>query len=245
MDKPPRRRSCCPHCISVCLVDEDHLGRVVLCSGCRKTFTAHPAAGVDGTGTEPLPASAGTLRFEVAGVTSTGHKPTRNEDGFLIQHLTWFEKQSYQLSLIIVADGVGGHAAGDLAAALVIRSIGSALAPLLSGALSGAFKNVTRKKLAAAVEAALQEANQAVRRQAAAGPAFKGMAATAAVVLIWNGRVVIGHVGDCRVYQFHLGVLKQITQDQTVVARMVELGQLTAAKALTNPARSPAGTGLR
>jgi protein phosphatase len=238
MDMPTRRRSCCPHCISVCLVDEEHLGQVVVCSRCRKPFTAASAVGSDGTGTEPLPAAAGALRFEVAGVTSTGHKRSRNEDGFLIQHLTWFERQNYQLSLVIVADGVGGHAAGELAAAVVIRSIGSALAPLLCGALSGAFKNASRKKLANAVEAALQDANNAVRQQAAVHPDFKGMAATAAVVLIWNGRVVIGHVGDCRVYHFHQGVLKQVTKDQTVVARMVELGQLTPEEALRNPARN-------
>jgi PPM family protein phosphatase len=238
MNKPSPRRFCCPHCISVCLVAEQHLGQLVVCGKCRKSFAANPVAGADGASTEPIPTTAGALRLEVAGVTSTGHKCSRNEDSFLVQHLTWFERHSYQLSLIIVADGVGGHAAGELAAAIVIRTIGGALAPLLAGALSGAFKNVTRKKLAAAVDAALKDANQAVRRHAASNPAYKGMAATAAVVLIWNGRVVVGHVGDCRVYQLHLGVLKQITMDQTVVARMVELRQLTPAEALTNPARN-------
>jgi len=185
------------------------------------------------------PQTAGALRLGIAGVTSTGRKRSRNEDSFLIQHLTWFDaNQNYQLGLIVVADGVGGHASGDVAAGLAIRTIGGALAPLLSGALTGQAKNVTRKRLAAAIDDALKKANKAVHTQAAGSSRFKGMAATAAVVLIWHGRVVIGHVGDCRIYHFHAGQLKQITRDQTLVSRMVELGQLTAEEALTHPARN-------
>jgi protein phosphatase len=62
------------------------------------------------------------------------------------------------------------------------------------------------------------------------------MGATAAVLVIWNGRVVIGHVGDCRVYHFHAGRLKQVTSDQTLVNRMVELGQLSPQEAVGHPA---------
>jgi protein phosphatase len=62
------------------------------------------------------------------------------------------------------------------------------------------------------------------------------MGATAAVLVIWNGRVVVGHVGDCRVYHYQAGQLKQVTRDQTVVNRMLELGQLTPAEAVGHPA---------
>ncbi len=64
------------------------------------------------------------------------------------------------------------------------------------------------------------------------------MGATAAVVVIWNGRVVVGHIGDCRVYHQSAGQLKQVTRDQTVVNRMVELGQLTPREAAGHPARN-------
>jgi len=174
----------------------------------------------------------------IAGVTSTGAQRSRNEDSFLIQHLTWFEKENYQLGLIIVADGVGGHASGDIAAALVIRTLGSVLAPLLCGALTGQFNEVTRKNLAKSIQTAMKDANQAVRNHAATQARFKGMGATAAVALIWNGRVVIGHVGDCRIYHFHEGLLTQVTKDQTLVGRMVELGQMTPDEARTHPARN-------
>src|SRR5258707_6991786 len=62
------------------------------------------------------------------------------------------------------------------------------------------------------------------------------MGATAAILVIWNGRVVIGHVGDCRVYHQHAGGLKQVTRDQTLVNRMVELGQLKPEEAADHPA---------
>ena len=62
------------------------------------------------------------------------------------------------------------------------------------------------------------------------------MGATAAVLIIWNGRVVIGHVGDCRVYHHHAGELKAVTKDQTLVNRMVELGQLRPEEAVGHPA---------
>ena len=62
------------------------------------------------------------------------------------------------------------------------------------------------------------------------------MGATAAVVVVWNGRVVIGHIGDCRVYHYHALQLKQVTRDQTLVSRMVELGQLKPEEAIRHPA---------
>jgi len=58
------------------------------------------------------------------------------------------------------------------------------------------------------------------------------------VVLFWDGKVKVGHVGDCRVYHQRGDNLTQVTRDQTLVERMVELGQLTPKEALTHPARS-------
>jgi PPM family protein phosphatase len=221
------------------LLSERQLGSPVRCHKCGQSFTPQPLAQHDQAYTEPIPATAGRLRLGIAGVTSTGQKRTRNEDSFLIQHLTWFDaNDNYQLGLVIVADGLGGHASGETAAAVAIRTVGGALAPLLSEGLRGGFTDITRKKLADSIEIAIKDANRAVQQLAATNPRLKGMGATAAVTLIWNGRVVIGHVGDCRVYHFHAGELQQVSKDQTVVARMVELGQLSPDEALTHPARN-------
>lgn len=221
-------RAHCPHCITPCQVAERHIGVPVKCHKCGKVFTVHSTAlNSKPATTEPIPPTAGALRLEIAGVTSVGRERSRNEDSFLVQHLTWSDlNQNHQLALVIVADGMGGHAGGDQAARLALRTIGTILAPLLTGALSVEQRKVTRAGLANSIESAIKEANRVVKQAASADPRYKGMGATAAVVVIWNGRVVAGHVGDCRVYLHHSELLKPVTRDQTLVNRMVELGQL-------------------
>jgi len=187
--------------------------------------------------TEPIPQTAGSLRLEIAGVTSIGRQRNRNEDSFLVQHLTWSDlDQNHQLALVVVADGMGGHAGGDQAARLALRTIGTILAPLLTGALSTQQREMTRAGLANSIDSAIKEANRVVQQAAATDRIYKGMGATCAVVVIWNGRVVIGHIGDCRVYFHQATQLKQVTRDQTLVKRMVELGRLTPEEAVGHPA---------
>jgi protein phosphatase len=231
-------RAHCPHCITPCQVAEQHLGVPVKCYKCGQTFTVQPTVLTSKPpSTEPIPHTAGALRLEIAGVTSVGRQRSRNEDSFLVQHLTWSDlNQNHQLALVIVADGMGGHAGGEEAARLTLRTIGTILAPLLTGALSTQQREVTRAGLAGSIDSAIKRANNVVQQAATANRRFKGMGAAAAVVVIWNGRVVIGHVGDCRVYHHHAGQLKQLTRDQTLVNRMVELGQLTPQEAAGHPA---------
>lgn len=186
--------------------------------------------------TEPIPQTAGDLRLDIAGVTSIGRDRSRNEDSFLVQHLTWSDlNQNHQLALVIVADGMGGHAGGDQAARLALRTIGLILAPLLTNALSTEQREVTRVGLSASIDSAIKEANRVIHQTAAKDRRYKGMGATAAVVVIWNGRVVVGHVGDCRLYHYRAAHLKQVTRDQTLVNRMVELGQLRPEEAAGHP----------
>jgi protein phosphatase len=231
-------RAHCPHCITPCQVAERHLGVPVKCYKCGQAFTVQPTAlAGKSPSTEPIPQTAGALRLDVAGLTSVGRERSRNEDSFLVQHLTWSDlNQNHQLALVIVADGMGGHAGGDQAARLALRTVGGILAPLLTGALSTQQREVTRAGLAASIDSAIKEANRVVREAAAADRKHKGMGATAAVVVVWNGRVVVGHVGDCRVYHQHARQLKQVTRDQTLVNRMVELGQLAPEEAAGHPA---------
>jgi protein phosphatase len=231
-------RAHCPHCITPCQVAEQHLGKPVRCHKCSQIFTVNPTTLTSKPpSTEPIPPTAGALRLDIAGVTSVGRERSRNEDSFLVQHLTWSDlNENHQLALVIVADGMGGHAGGDQAARLVLRTVGTILAPLLTGALGTERREVTRTGLADSIDAAIKEANRAVHAAATADRRLKGMGATGAVVVIWNGRVVIGHVGDCRVYHSHAGNLKQVTSDQTVVSRMVELGRLKPEEAARHPA---------
>jgi protein phosphatase len=163
----------------------------------------------------------------------------RNEDSFLVQHLAWSNRdERHELALVVVADGLGACQAGDRASGVVIRTAGETLSALLCGALTGQFQDLDDPLLADPLAHALRQANKAVYHKAQVEPSCKGMGATAAVVLVWDSEVRIAHAGDCRVYHHHAGKLAQVTSDQTLVARMVELGTLTPEEAKTHPARN-------
>jgi serine/threonine protein phosphatase PrpC len=229
----------CPHCITPCLVAEQHLGVPVQCHKCRQPFTALPAAPTTLPRTDPLPPAAGSCRLDIGSASSCGKVRERNEDSLFVQQLTWINlDQSHEIALIVVADGMGGYEAGDVASRLVIRTMGTVLAPLLTGALNGQFADATAPALADTIDYAMQEANRAVYRKAKSDPACKGMGSTVAAVLVWDGQALIGHAGDCRVYHQRGDRLTQVTHDHTLVARMVELGQLTPEEAAQHPARN-------
>jgi protein phosphatase len=185
------------------------------------------------------PAAPALCRLDIGSATTPGRIRTRNEDSFVVQHLSWNDFDHYfETSLIIVADGLGGHEAGDQAASLVIRTVGNYLGAMLLGALSGQIRDTSPRRQAETIAAAIKGANRNVYEEALADAACRGMAATVAAVLVWDGHVSIGHVGDCRVYHHRDGILNQVTRDQTLVARMVELGTLTPEEAANHPARN-------
>jgi protein phosphatase len=216
------------------MVAEQHVGVAVRCGHCGQQFTARDLVRPTSTPTVP----SGPPRLDIGSATSVGRVRRRNEDSFLVQHLVFSTlDECHEIALLVVADGMGGQNAGDRASGIVIRSVGSALAPLLGGALSGQFASATPDALTQTIEFALQEANRAVYRAAQREPAFKGMGATVAVALIWDGRVLVGHVGDCRTYHLHGDQLECVTRDQTLVARMVEQGTLTPDEAARHPER--------
>ncbi len=229
----------CPHCITPCQVAEQHLGGPVQCYKCKQPFTVRPADAGAMPKTNPVAQRGGPCRLDIGATSSTGHVRERNEDSLFVQQLSWISSDlRHEIALIVVADGMGGYAAGDRASCLVIRTMGTVLAPLLNGALNGKFKDASAPDLVQTIEYAIQEANRTVYRAAKNDASCKGMGATVAAVLVWDGQALIGHVGDCRVYHQRSGRLTQITRDQTLVARMVELGQLTPQEAINHPANN-------
>jgi protein phosphatase len=212
-------------------VPDHHVGVPVLCGACRRSFSVRSPLAAP-------PGGSGPPRLDIAGATSAGRVRDRNEDGFLVQQLTWSSHHERRdAALVVVADGLGGHRAGEEASALLIRAVGGTLLPLLSGAPDGRLQDATPGALAEAVASAIQEANRVIY-QRGKKEGGKGMGATAAVLLVWDGVALVGHVGDCRVYHVCRGQVTQVTRDQTLVARMVDLGQLTPEEALTHPARN-------
>jgi PPM family protein phosphatase len=202
------------------------------------TPAAAPAAAPAKGPSRPLP-HVNLGRLDIGGATSVGKVRQRNEDSYLIQHHGWSNKnQVHEVALAIVADGLGGHKGGDDASGLAITIISNNLAQLFNGAVLSNGGNTNPAALAQAVEGAIKSANIAIFNRAQADASLRGMASTIAVVVVWNGNVIIGHVGDTRVYHFKHGGMAQITKDQTLVAKMVEMGHLTAEQAKTHPARN-------
>jgi protein phosphatase len=234
----------CPHCSTLSLLADEHLGVPVMCGTCKRSFWVRSplAAPRAGQVTDPAAVTAAApaaVHFEVGGATSAGLVRKQNEDSFLTQLLAWSGHQRCgQTALVVVADGLGGHAAGEEASTLVVRIAAGALLPLLTGDALGHGDALTPRSVAEAVESALQDANGQVHARARQEARRKGMGATVALVVAREGEAHVGHVGDTRVYHQRGESLTQVTRDQTLAARMVELGRLTPREALAHPARN-------
>ncbi|MCW2598677.1 MAG: serine/threonine protein phosphatase [Frankiales bacterium] len=128
--------------------------------------------------------------------------------------------------LLAVADGMGGHAAGEVASAVAIAS----LAPL--------DEDAPGPDLLAALREAAHSANGHLRDMVAADGSLLGMGTTLVALLFSGGRVGVLHVGDSRCYLLRDGELTQITHDHTLVQTLIDEGRLSAADASTHPQRS-------
>ncbi len=171
------------------------------------------------------------LRVGVA--QSTGRLRPNNEDALL----TWTfssagGERAFWGGLFIVADGMGGHIHGELASQQAVYAFARAL---LQSFFLPWFRDWDQPPPEAlpTLEAALEHANEVVRSTAMGG----GTTLTAA--LMWGERLIIIHVGDSRAYYLSpQGVLEVLTVDHTVVARLVERGDLTEEEASLHPHRN-------
>ena len=125
--------------------------------------------------------------------------------------------------LFVVADGMGGHAAGEVASEIAVEVI-SELAP----------QTLDADALCAAVE----QANLAIIQAAHQGRGRKGMGTTCTAAMVEGQRMIIAQVGDSRAYLFHEGKLSQLTRDHSLVAELVEAGEITPEEARFHPRRS-------
>lgn len=127
--------------------------------------------------------------------------------------------------LFVVADGMGGHAGGDVAAELAIQSIPAAY---FNGEWSGPPSTL---------RSAFLSANAAIERHAYEEPERRGMGAAAVAVAVLDGRVVLGHLGDCRAYRVRNGRLERLTSDHSWVQERQDAGWLTAEEAQSHAYR--------
>lgn len=157
--------------------------------------------------------------FIIANRTDVGKTREVNEDSMVT-----FDSPNGRV--IAVCDGMGGQAAGDVASRLACDIISDILT-------NNKFTTPTE-----AITRACQAANQGILHRASQNPELEGMGATCVMVIIKDGLVYYGWVGDSRIYYVSKGTIRQISHDQSYVQQLVDSGQITAAEAENHPMKN-------
>ncbi|MBX3146026.1 MAG: serine/threonine-protein phosphatase [Gemmatimonadales bacterium] len=180
--------------------------------------------------------------LEIAALTDLGRTRDHNEDTYLVADLTRgttdvLTSSRAELgpkgSLFLVADGMGGAAAGELASALAADTIFETLRA--SWTSEGAAEP---DAFARQIKAAVEAANDRIHRYAAEHQESRGMGTTATVVGVLGNRLHLAQVGDSRAYLVRDGRAVQLTKDQSLIQRLIDAGELTEDQAAQSERRN-------
>ncbi|HET7583530.1 MAG TPA: Stp1/IreP family PP2C-type Ser/Thr phosphatase [Gemmatimonadaceae bacterium] len=159
------------------------------------------------------------MHLVYAGNTDTGMIRSGNEDSYFVD-------ADRQRGVFVVADGMGGHAAGEVASEMTVQIV----ARELTAAREWALEVIERE-----VSDALRKANAAVFERTITEVDKQGMGTTASVLVLSGGWYLIGQVGDSRIYLLRDGQLRQLTKDHSYVQEQVDAGFLTPEQARYHP----------
>ena len=157
-----------------------------------------------------------TLIARAGAVSHVGRVRSNNQDSAYVGEHVY-----------IVADGMGGHAGGDVASAIAVKHVAEH---------DTAFASIDEAEVG--LTNLLAEGNQLIADAVEEHAELRGMGTTACAVTLVEGSIVIGHIGDSRVYRLHDGEFTQETVDHTFVQRLVDAGRITPEEALVHPRRS-------
>jgi protein phosphatase len=189
--------------------------------------------------------------------TDVGLVRELNEDSILSLNLTqYYESVQTQIGLYIVSDGMGGEAAGEVASRVTVRAIAEWVTEKL---ISASLRSTRREKIAAPTQTgglrlaiadgndmattellrmAIMHANREVLAYANANPSERGLGATVTVAMLVGDVLTVAHVGDSRCYLLAGDQLEQLTEDHSLVQRMVNTGNLSRSEARIHPYRN-------
>jgi len=172
------------------------------------------------------------MSLHAFGLTDVGRKRKHNEDAYLVDP---------ERGLFVVADGMGGHAAGEVASRITVESMQEFIASSDDATDSswpfgqaGSRTPTAGTRLTTAVE----KANEKVMRAVASRPELKGMGTTVVAVLIDGERATLVHVGDSRAYLYRDGDLRRLTDDHSWVQEQVNAGILSEDEAKSHPLKN-------
>jgi PPM family protein phosphatase len=164
------------------------------------------------------------MRYVAAAKTDVGRKRQENEDRFCLEPA---------LGLYVVADGMGGHAAGEVASRLAVETIREWMEKYLHGA-DAAIEGpptVSASPEAGFLLRSIQSANRIILDAARERREYAGMGTTVVAVLAQRDNIVLAHVGDSRIYRIREGQIVQVSRDHSFVQQQVDCGVISPAEA--------------
>jgi serine/threonine protein phosphatase PrpC len=158
------------------------------------------------------------MRFEFASASDTGRSRTNNEDSVVVDE---------DAALAVLADGMGGYNAGEVASGMATSFIKAELGRWLCEASEQATDTDVRR----AMDICVDNANRAIFNAANSNPQYAGMGTTLVVAVFRESRLLLGHVGDSRAYRWRDGLLEQITRDHSLLQEQLDAGLITPEQA--------------
>lgn len=159
--------------------------------------------------------------MKVGYVTDVGKVREINEDSYYVDE---------EDGLFIVADGMGGHQAGEVASEMAVKTISSMIKEAIS-------QKVKDNQVPKVIKKAIGRANEEIYTKSMRNPDLNGMGTTVVLALCRNNKIYIAHVGDSRAYLIRKNMIKQLTEDHSVVANLIKAGEITAKEARTHHLR--------
>jgi PPM family protein phosphatase len=158
------------------------------------------------------------MSFEFYAVTDCGRTRTNNEDAVVVDE---------RAALAVLADGMGGYNAGEIASGMVTTFIGSELGRWLADADSDVSDHDVRR----AMDICVDNANRAIFNAANSNPQYAGMGTTLVVAAFRGARLLLGHVGDSRAYRWREGHLIQLSRDHSLLQEQIDAGLISPEQA--------------
>ncbi|MED5620681.1 Stp1/IreP family PP2C-type Ser/Thr phosphatase [Ideonella sp. BN130291] len=158
------------------------------------------------------------MTFEFFSATDTGRARSNNEDSVALDT---------GAQLAVLADGMGGYNAGEVASGMLTAFIKAELGRWLQEAGAQASDVEVRR----AMDICVDNANRAIFNAANSNPQYAGMGTTLVLAVFREGRLLVGHVGDSRAYRFRGGKLVQITRDHSLLQEQIDAGLITPEQA--------------
>jgi serine/threonine protein phosphatase PrpC len=159
------------------------------------------------------------MDFEFFSQTDTGRVRTNNEDSVALDETC---------GVAVLADGMGGYAAGEVASGMACDFIRAELSRWLHEAAVNASDGDVKR----AMDICVDNANRAIFSAANSNPTYAGMGTTLVLGVFRSGRLLMGHIGDSRAYRLRDGALQQITKDHSLLQEQIDAGILTPEQAL-------------